>query len=94
MARLEPSAVYRLKNEFRALAQVTHPNLVRLHELFADAELWLFSMERVRGEPLDLHLRPDGRLDVPRLRAAALANTASPRRPRESGGPAVLPAQR
>ena len=30
--------VYRLKNEFRALAGVSHPNLVQLHELFAESD--------------------------------------------------------
>jgi hypothetical protein len=33
--RLDAASVYRLKNEFRALADLTHENLVRLHELFA-----------------------------------------------------------
>ena len=70
LARLEPTDVYRLKNEFRALAEVTHPNLVRLHELFGDDGLWLFTMELIAGRPLDEWVRPAGQLDPSRLRTA------------------------
>lgn len=66
---LDPGSVYRLKNEFRSLADMNHPNLCRLHELFSD-EGWFFSMELVDGERFDEWVRPDGRLDEQRLRAA------------------------
>src|SRR5262245_35472199 len=35
----------RLKNEFRALADIHHRNLVQLHELTHDAGHWLLTME-------------------------------------------------
>jgi len=67
---LDPGSVYRLKNEFRSLADMNHPNLCRLHELFSD-DGWFFSMEFVDGEHFDEWVRPDGgRLDEQRLRAA------------------------
>ncbi|MDM0026481.1 serine/threonine-protein kinase [Variovorax saccharolyticus] len=66
---LDSGSVYRLKNEFRSLAEIRHPNLCRLHELFSD-EGWFFSMEMVDGERFDAWVRPEGRLDVQRLRTA------------------------
>jgi eukaryotic-like serine/threonine-protein kinase len=70
LSRVEAAAVYRLKNEFRALSDVTHPNLVQLYELFAEDDAWFFTMEVIEGERFDRWTRPDGRLDEARLRAA------------------------
>jgi hypothetical protein len=66
---LDAGSIYRLKNEFRALAEVSHPNLVGLHELFADAGLWFFSMDLVEGVSFDEWVRPEGSLDEGRLRS-------------------------
>jgi serine/threonine protein kinase len=70
LTRLDAANVYRLKNEFRALADVTHENLVRLHELFAEDDAWFFTMELVAGERFDAWARPESALDERRLRAA------------------------
>ena len=46
---LEVSAFYRLKQEFRAIADLSHPNLVSHYELFASTEKCFFTMELIRG---------------------------------------------
>jgi serine/threonine protein kinase len=49
MQWLDPSALDLFKKEFRAAADLSHPNLVALHELVWDGKIWFFTMEMVDG---------------------------------------------
>ena len=71
----DPSAIYRLKREFRTLVGLVHPNLVALYELFGEGGEWYFTMELVKGSRFVEFVRPDV-LAVERLRRA-LAQVAT-----------------
>src|SRR5205809_42295 len=49
LPRLDADGIYRLKAEFRSLADLSHPSLVELGELFAHGQSWFFTMELVDG---------------------------------------------
>ena len=57
LQRVDPSAVYRLKQEFRALAEVTHPNLVGLYELSSTGQQCFIAMELIDGDHFLAHIR-------------------------------------
>lgn len=57
LPRLVPDDIYQIKEEFRILSGVTHPNLVELHELFVDASRCFFTMELIEGKPFTEHVR-------------------------------------
>lgn len=49
LRRFAPRDVYGFKREFRALSDISHPNLLTLYELLSDGEQWFFTMERIAG---------------------------------------------
>ena len=57
LRRLEPNALLRFKNEFRALEDVLHPNLAQLGELFEAHGVWFFTMEFIEGTNLLAYVR-------------------------------------
>jgi serine/threonine protein kinase len=63
------SPLLQLKNEFRVLADIVHPNLVTLHELMSEDGRWFFTMELVDGVDFLHYVRALGD-DFERLRGA------------------------
>jgi len=59
LQRLGATELYRFKQEFRSLADLAHPNLVSLHELFCEDGRWFFTMELLQGESFLDHVRRD-----------------------------------
>lgn len=84
LRHLSAASIYHLKQEFRSLAGVVHPNLVRLHELAAEGDRWFLTMDLVRGVDFQAWVRPQGA-------RAALSDTVDENTP-ASARPGAEPA--
>src|SRR5687767_10492930 len=58
LRQFDPAALYRLKREFRSLADVSHPNLATLFELMSEQDLWFLTMEYIDGPSFIDYVRP------------------------------------
>lgn len=58
LSTLNADTLLLFKNEFRALQDIQHPNLVRLGELFEEAGQWFFTMELVGGVDFMTYVNP------------------------------------
>lgn len=63
LQRMTPAGLYYFKQEFRALADVSHPNLISLFELGQENGIWFFTMELLQGHPFLRHVREPMALD-------------------------------
>jgi tetratricopeptide (TPR) repeat protein len=66
---LDGARLHRFKREFRATANVNHPNLIGLHSLESDGSHWFLTMDLIDGADFLSYVRPEDRLDEGRLRA-------------------------
>ena len=78
LRRTDAGSLFRLKREFRALADLSHPNLVALHELVADQEPWFIAMELVDGTDFITYVSGRRLGELPTHAATELASIVLP----------------
>lgn len=57
--KTDASAIFRFKHEFRALADLSHPNLIPLFELSMTGDIWFLTMPLIEGVDFLCYVRPD-----------------------------------
>ncbi|MFZ5481842.1 MAG: protein kinase domain-containing protein [Myxococcota bacterium] len=84
LTELDAEAITRLKNEFRALADIVHPNLVTLYELVAHGGQWFITMELVQGVDFLSWVRPATQVSAHATIAAPSDKSLGPLMPSSS----------
>jgi hypothetical protein len=74
----KPDALLRFKNEFRALRDLEHPNLVSFGELVEDDGSWFFTMEFVDGVDFYEYVRPGDESELRPTRRIARGTHVGP----------------
>ena len=91
---LSAESIVRFKNEFRALSDLQHRNLIRLYELFQHPSAWFFTMELLDGVDLLSYVRPHSVSGAGRTAPDGSVNTANLANPVGSMDPITPGSQR
>jgi tRNA A-37 threonylcarbamoyl transferase component Bud32/tetratricopeptide (TPR) repeat protein len=74
LQRVDQKSVQRFKREFRALAHMHHPNLIRLYDLGHAPDGWFLTMEYVQGRSLSEELLAAHDVHATRAKQPVAAN--------------------
>lgn len=88
LTALDAEGLRRFKTEFRAVADLAHPNLVPVYELSSEGDVWFFTMERIDGVDFLEWLRGPSARDAPTREEQEQADATT--RPRD-GSASVRP---
>jgi serine/threonine protein kinase len=86
---VDPLALMRFKKEFRALTDLYHPNLVKMHELFSLGTDWYFTMDLVEGQDFRTWVRG---VEAPEVMHGVQTATVVMKRAAGAGGTHAPPA--